>query len=274
MLNDITFGQFYPAKSIVHKLDPRFKLVFTVAFIVFTFVSQNAVALMVTGAALAVFIVATKIPIKMFLKTLKPIIPIIIITSVLNALYVSSGDTLVSFWKITITTGGVTTAVYMSVRICILIMCSSILTYTTSPTELTDAIERLFSPLKAIKVDVHSLAMRFIPTLIEETDKIMSAQKARGADIESGGLIKRVKALVPILIPLLISSFRRASELADAMECRCYHGGDGRTRMKIMKASPADYLSVAVFALLLAAIILCNTYCQGIIYSLIKGHIL
>ena len=273
MLNDITFGQFYPAKSIVHKLDPRFKLVFTVAFIVFTFVSQNAVALMVTGAALAVFILATKIPIKMFIKTLKPIIPIIIITSVLNALYVS-------FWKITITTGGVTTAVYMSVRICILIMCSSILTYTTSPTELTDAIERLFSPLKAIKVDVHSLAMmmtialRFIPTLIEETDKIMSAQKARGADIESGGLIKRVKALVPILIPLLISSFRRASELADAMECRCYHGGDGRTRMKIMKASLADYLSVAVFALLLAAIIICNTYCQGIIYSLIKGHIL
>lgn len=280
MLNDITFGQFYPAKSVVHRLDPRFKLVLTVAFIVFTFVSQNAVALVVTGAALAVFILATKIPIKMFLKTLKPIIPIIIITSVLNALYVSSGDTLVSFWKITVTTGGVTTAVYMSARICILIMCSSILTYTTSPTELTDAIERLFSPLKAIKVDVHSLAMmmtialRFIPTLIEETDKIMSAQKARGADIESGGLIKRVKALVPILIPLLISSFRRASELADAMECRCYHGGEGRTRMKIMKASLADYLSVAIFALLLAAIILCNTYCQGIIYSLIKGHIL
>ena len=246
MLNDITFGQFYPAKSIVHKLDPRFKLVLTVAFIVFTFVSQNAVALMVTGAALAVFIAATKIPIKMFIKTLKPIIPIIIITSVLNALYVSSGDTLVSFWKITITTGGVTTAVYMSVRICILIMCSSILTYTTSPTELTDAIERLFSPLKAIKVDVHSLAMmmtialRFIPTLIEEAEKIMNAQKARGADLENGKLKDRVKALIPILIPLLISAVRRAYELAEAMECRCYSGGEGRTRMKQMHLKSCD----------------------------------
>ena len=277
MLNDITFGQFYPAKSVVHKMDARFKLVLTVAFIVFTFVSQNAISLVITGVALAAFIFATKIPVKMYLKTLKPIIPIIILTSVLNAVYVSTGDKLFSFWKITVTTGGLTTAIYMSVRICILIMCSSILTYTTSPTELTDAIERLFSPLKYIKIDVHSLAMmmtialRFIPTLIEETDKIMSAQKARGADIESGGLIKRVKALVPILIPLLISSFRRASELADAMECRCYHGGEGRTRMKIMKASLVDYLSVAVFALLLVVIILSNTYCQGIIYSLIKG---
>ncbi len=277
MLNDITFGQFYPAKSLVHKMDPRFKMVLTVAFIVFTFVAQNAISLVITAAALAIFIAATRIPVKMYLKTLKPIIPIIILTSVLNALYVSGGDTVVSFWKITITTGGITTAVYMSVRTAILIMCSSILTYTTSPTELTDAIERLFSPLNAIKVDVHSLAMmmtialRFIPTLIEETDKIMSAQKARGADIESGGLIKRVKALVPILIPLLISSFRRASELADAMECRCYHGGEGRTRMKVMKASAIDYVSTGVFALLLAAIILSNTYCGGIIYSLIKG---
>lgn len=277
MLNDITFGQFYPAKSLVHKMDPRFKMVLTVAFIVFTFVAQNAISLVITAAALAIFIAATRIPVKMYLKTLKPIIPIIVLTSVLNALYVSGGDTVVSFWKITITTGGITTAVYMSVRIAILIMCSSILTYTTSPTELTDAIERLFSPLNAIKVDVHSLAMmmtialRFIPTLIEETDKIMSAQKARGADIESGGLIKRVKALVPILIPLLISSFRRASELADAMECRCYHGGEGRTRMKVMKASAIDYVSTGVFALLLAAIILSNTYCGGIIYSLIKG---
>lgn len=277
MLNDITFGQFYPAKSLIHKMDPRFKMVLTVAFIVFTFVSQNAVSLIITGIALGLFIFATRIPVKMFLKTLKPIIPIIILTSILNALYVSGGDVLVSFWKITITTGGVTTAVYMAVRIAILIMCSSILTYTTSPTELTDAIERLFSPLKAIKVDIHSLAMmmtialRFIPTLIEETDKIMSAQKARGADMESGGIIKRVKALVPILIPLLISSFRRASELADAMECRCYHGGEGRTRMKVMKASAFDYLATAIFALLLAAIIFSNTYCQGIIYSLIKG---
>ena len=277
MLNDITFGQFYPAKSLVHKMDPRFKMVLTVAFIVFTFVAQNAISLVITAAALAIFIAATRIPVKMYLKTLKPIIPIIILTSVLNALYVSGGDTVVSFWKITITTGGITTAVYMSVRIVIIIFWCSILIYTTSPTELTDAIERLFSPLNAIKVDVHSLAMmmtialRFIPTLIEETDKIMSAQKARGADIESGGLIKRVKALVPILIPLLISSFRRASELADAMECRCYHGGEGRTRMKVMKASAIDYVSTGVFALLLAAIILSNTYCGGIIYSLIKG---
>lgn len=275
MLNDITFGQFYPAKSVIHRMDARVKIVLTVAFIVFTFVARNALALVVAGTALLLFIAASRIPFKMYLKTLKPVIPIIILTSVLNALYVSSGTVLVHFWKITVTTGGVTTAVYMSARICILILCSSILTYTTSPTELTDAIERLFSPLKLVKLDVHSLAMmmtialRFIPTLIEETDKIMSAQKARGADVESGGLMKRIKALIPILIPLLISSFRRASELADAMECRCYHGGEGRTRMKQMKTGMCDYISMAVFVLLLAGIIFANHSLGGVLYSLL-----
>ncbi len=275
MLNDITFGQFYPARSVVHRLDPRVKIILTVAFIVYTFVSKNAISLIITALFLGIFIGLTNIPIKMFLKTLKPVAPIIILTSILNALYVSKGTVLLHFWKITITSGGVTTAIYMSARICILIMCSSILTYTTSPTELTDAIERLFSPLKCIKIDVHSLAMmmtialRFIPTLIEETDKIMSAQKSRGADLESGGLTKRVKALIPILIPLLISSFRRASELADAMECRCYHGGEGRTRMKQMKTAYRDYVSIIVFVLLLGIIIFSNKFCEGIIYSLL-----
>ena len=266
MLNDITFGQFYPAKSLVHKMDPRFKMVLTVAFIVFTFVSQNAVSLIITGIALGLFIFATRIPVKMFLKTLKPIIPIIILTSILNALYVSGGDVLVSFWKITITTGGVTTAVYMAVRIAILIMCSSILTYTTSPTELTDAIERLFSPLKAIKVDIHSLAMmmtialRFIPTLIEETDKIMNAQKARGAQLDSGNLRQRVKALIPVLIPLFISAFRRADELAMAMECRCYHGGEGRTRLKQLHMHRSDILIAVVAVLVFVAIGMSNLF--------------
>ncbi len=277
MLNDITFGQYYPANSVMHRLDPRFKLIFTVGFIVLAFMAKVAVALWIVGLFLFFMILLSKIPLKMYLKTLKPIIPIVVITSVINAIYVTDGIPLVSFWKITITSGGVLTAVYMSVRICLMILCSSMLTYTTTPTQLTDAIERLLSPLKYIKLDVHSLAMmmtialRFIPTLIEETEKIMSAQKARGADLESGGLMSRIKALIPILIPLLISSFRRAAELADAMECRCYHGGEGRTRMKQLKPGVKDYVSLVVFGLVLAGVILSNRMLSGFIYGLILG---
>lgn len=277
VLNDITFGQYYPANSIMHRLDPRFKLIFTVGFIVLAFMAKVAVSLWMVGLFLLVMILLSQIPLKMYLKTLKPIIPIVVITSVINAIYVTDGIPLISFWKITVTSGGVLTAVYMSVRICLMILCSSMLTYTTTPTQLTDAIERLLSPLKYIKLDVHSLAMmmtialRFIPTLIEETEKIMSAQKARGADLESGGLMSRIKALIPILIPLLISSFRRAAELADAMECRCYHGGEGRTRMKQLKPGAKDYVSLFVFLLVFAGVIVSNRTLSGFIYGLIFG---
>lgn len=275
MLNDITFGQYYPGNSLVHRLDPRMKLVLTVGFIVLAFMAKVAVSVIGVTLFLGVLIFLSRIPLKMYLKTLKPIIPIIIITSVLNAIYVTSGTELVSFWKITITSGGVLTAVYMSVRICLLILCSSMLTYTTTPTQLTDAIERLFSPLKYLKLDVHSLAMmmtialRFIPTLIEETEKIMSAQKARGANLESGGLLSRIKALIPILIPLLISSFRRAAELADAMECRCYHGGKGRTRMKQLTLSLRDFVSLFVLIAVGVGVVFANRTLSGFLYTLI-----
>lgn len=275
MLNDITFGQYYPGNSVIHRLDPRMKLVLTVGFIVLAFMAKVAVSILGVTLFMAALILLSRIPFKMYLKTLKPIIPIIIITSVLNAIYVTSGTELVSFWKITITSGGVLTAVYMSARICLLILCSSMLTYTTTPTQLTDAIERLFSPLKYIKLDVHSLAMmmtialRFIPTLIEETEKIMSAQKARGANMESGGLLSRIKALIPILIPLLISSFRRAAELADAMECRCYHGGKGRTRMKQLRLGGLDFVSLFLLAGMFVGVVFANRLLSGLLYTLL-----
>ena len=276
MLKDITFGQYFPAQSVIHSMDARVKMVLVIALIVFIFLTGNVISLMIMTAAVFAVIGASHIPLRVYLKCLKPIIPIIILTSILNALYVSGGIVLVDFWVITITTQGLMTAAFMSVRIALLILASSLLTYTTSPTELTDAIERLLSPLNYIRLDVHSLAMmmtialRFVPTLVEETDKIMSAQKARGADLESGGLVQRVKALMPILIPLLISSFRRAAELADAMECRCYHGGKGRTRMKQMHMVGRDYVAILLAGLLLGAILCSNHWLDGVLFSLIQ----
>ncbi|MBR4868150.1 MAG: energy-coupling factor transporter transmembrane protein EcfT [Clostridia bacterium] len=280
MLNDITFGQYYPANSVMHRIDARIKILLTIGLIVLCFVARVAPSLILVFCLVGLLLLLSKVPLKMYLKTLKPIIPIILITSIINALYVSSGTQLFSIWKITVTTGGVLTAVYMSTRICLLILTSSMLTYTTTPTDLTDAIERLLSPLKWIKLDVHALAMmmtialRFIPTLIEETEKIMSAQKARGADVESGGLMSRIRALIPILIPLLISSFRRASELADAMECRCYHGGDGRTRMKQLHLRATDFVLLALLFVLLAGVLLANHYLSGVLFRLIFGELL
>lgn len=246
-------------------MDPRVKLVLTVAFIVMLFMSQSIYGLLV-GIAFTVFSFAvSRIPAKMILKSLKPIVPIIIFTALLNLFFVRTGEVLWEFYFIKITQSGVHTAVFMTVRIICLIVGTSLLTYTTSPIELTDAIERLLSPLKKIKVPVHELAMmmtialRFIPTLIEETDKIMAAQKARGADMETGSLMQRARALIPILIPLFVSSFRRAEELAMAMECRCYHGGDGRTRMKQLKTGAADYIAIAVTALFIAAVAVINS---------------
>ncbi len=251
MLKDITIGQYFPGNSIVHKLDPRMKIIITAIFIALLFSATSVYSLLVGVAYLFIIIPVSKIPVKMIIKSLKPIIPIVIFTTILNLFFVRGGKVVLDWWIFTITTEGIRFTVFMVVRIICLIAGTSMLTYTTSPIVLTDAIERLLSPLKKVKMPVHELAMmmtialRFIPTLIEETDKIMSAQKARGADIESGGLISRVKALIPIIIPLFISAFRRAEELALAMECRCYQGGEGRTRLKQLKTAPRDYLALA-----------------------------
>lgn len=269
LLKDITIGQYFPGRSPVHRMDPRVKLVLTMAFIVMLFMSSSFYGLLAGIAFTLLTFAVSRIPAKMMLKSLKPIIPIIIFTALLNLLFVRTGDVLWQFKFIKITQEGVHTAVFMVVRIVCLIIGTSLLTYTTSPIDLTDAIERLLSPLKKIKVPVHELAMmmtialRFIPTLIEETDKIMSAQKARGADMESGSLLQRARALIPILIPLFVSSFRRAEELALAMECRCYHGGEGRTRMKLLRTGAADYIAIAVTAAFIGAVAVINILVKG-----------
>ena len=246
-------------------MDPRVKLVLTIAYIVMLFMSQSIYGLLVGITFTVMAFAFSRIPFKMMLKSLKPIVPIIIFTALLNLFFVRTGDVLWKFYFIKITREGVHTAVFMTVRIICLIVGTSLLTYTTSPIELTDAIERLLSPLKKIKVPVHELAMmmtialRFIPTLIEETDKIMAAQKARGADMETGSVIQRARALIPILIPLFVSSFRRAEELAMAMECRCYPGGEGRTRMKQLKTGAVDYIAIAVTALFIGGVAVINS---------------
>lgn len=265
MLKDITIGQYFPGTSPIHKLDPRMKIVLTVAYIILLFTAQNAVGLAVGVLFLVLVYGISKIPPVMILRSLKPVVPIIVFTSVLNMFFID-GRVLFQWWILKLTVEGVTTAVFMSVRIVCLIAGTSLLTYTTSPIALTDGIERLCNPLKRFKLPVHELAMmmtialRFIPTLIEETDKIMSAQKARGADLESGGLMQRARALIPILIPLFVSAFRRADELALAMECRCYRGGEGRTRMKQLKIHPRDVWSAVFVGACLVFIVLSNLY--------------
>lgn len=266
MIKDITIGQFFPGNSIVHRLDPRIKLLLTVIYIVMLFVADTFCALGAGVVFLLISFLLSGIPIKMMLKSVKPIVPIIVFTGILNLFFISTGDILFQWKFIRITEDGVRTMIFMATRIILLICGTSLLTYTTSPITLTDAIERILSPLKVIKFPAHEIAMmmtialRFIPTLIEETDKIMSAQKARGADMETGSILKRAKALIPILIPLFVSAFRRAEELALAMECRCYHGGDGRTRLKQLKTAPRDYAAVAVAILFLAAVIVLNRF--------------
>ena len=263
MLKDITIGQFFPGNSFVHKMDPRMKIIATLLYIIMLFVAKHPLSLIVGIALLVLLYRVANIPLKMVTKSLKPVIPVILFTSILNIFFVT-GEVLVKFFFISITKEGLILAILMSLRIVCLIAGSSLLTYTTSPIELTDAIERLLNPLKKLKVPVHELSMmmtialRFIPTLIEETDKIINAQKARGADMESGGMMQRAKALIPILIPLFVSSFRRADELAMAMECRCYRGGDGRTRMKQLKYSSRDWVALVVMLLGIAAVILMN----------------
>ena len=264
MLRDITIGQHFPGNSLVHRFDPRLKLVLTVAYIVLLFAASNPLGLTMSILFLGVMYKVAKIPVKMIGKSLKPILPIVLFTAVLNLFFVSGeGDPLVHFWFLTIYAEGVRYAVLMAVRVMALIAGTSLLTYTTSPIVLTDAIEQLLKPLGKLHFPVHELAMmmsialRFIPTLIEETDKIMNAQKARGAQLDTGKMTDRVKALVPVLIPLFISAFRRADELAMAMECRCYRGGDGRTRLKVLRCEKQDYIDLAVciacFAVILAS---------------------
>ncbi|MBQ4612732.1 MAG: energy-coupling factor transporter transmembrane protein EcfT [Clostridia bacterium] len=264
MLNDITLGQYFPGNSLLHRLDPRMKLTLTMLFIVLVFIPRNWISLCGAVVLLAVTVALSRLPIKLLWRSVKPILLIVAFTAVLQIFYVTGGTVLVQLGPVKITTQGLNNAAFIAVRIACLVMGSSLLTYTTTPTALTDAIEYMLAPLKVLRVNAHEIAMmmtialRFIPTLVEETGKIMSAQKARGADMESGGLIQRVKALVPIIIPLFVSSFRRAYDLAMAMECRCYQGGEGRTRMKKLCSAPRDWIALAVYLLVLAVLIALN----------------
>ena len=266
MISDITIGQYYKGDSFVHKLDPRAKIILTVLFVVMIFICKNFLSLALVLGVIILSVAVSKVPFKMFAKSLKPIIPIVLFTAIINIFYITGGKELFSLGFIKITEKGVYTAVFIAIRIVFLIISSSLLTYTTVPTQLTDAIERLLSPLKLVHIPVHTLAMmmtlalRFIPTLIEEVERITNAQKARGADFESGSFMDKIKALIPILIPLFISAFRRAYELSYAMTCRCYTGGDGRTRMKQMKLRVGDFASVAVFIAGIVAVVLINRF--------------
>ena len=260
MLKDITLGQYFPGNSTIHRLDPRTKLIMLVVYIVALFLAKGWVGYALMFVFLVWVVKKSTIPPKSIVKGMKPLVMILIFTGVLNLFFTQEGTLLVDVWVIKIYSGGLSRAAMMVVRILMLISGTFLLTYTTSPIALTDGLEALMNPLKKIKVPVHELAMmmcialRFIPTLIEETDKIMCAQKARGADFENGSLMERAKALVPILVPLFISAFRRADELATAMECRCYQGGEGRTKMKLLRYHREDLVSFGFGAVLIAAV--------------------
>ncbi len=262
MLKDITLGQYFPGDTVVHRLDPRTKLVLTVVYIAALFTAGSWSGYALVFLALVGVMAIAHIGPKAVLKGLKPLVIIIIFTAILN-LFFTTGDDYLFRWKfIHITYTGLKNAIVMALRVMLLVAGTFLLTYTTSPLAITDGLERLLSPLKKLHVPVYelslmmSIALRFIPTLIEETDRIMSAQKARGADLESGTIIDRAKALLPLLIPLFVSSFRRADELATAMECRCYNGGEGRTRMKVLQMHMCDLWAFVCGAVLLAGVIL------------------
>lgn len=270
-MREVSFGQYYPANSFVHKCDPRAKLLFLIAYIVAVFISPNFYAL---GACVAVFILIASfsgVKFSSLLRSVKAITFLLVFTAVLNLLFHSGEKVLFSWWIITITEEAVYFTIFLAVRLFLLVLCSAILTLTTTPVALTDGIESLLKPLKWIRFPVHelalimSIALRFIPILTDETGRIMNAQKARGADFETGGLIKRVKAVIPVLIPLLISAFRRADELGDAMDARCYAGSRVRTKYKKLTFSWRDVLSAVVITVLIAGIILLRVYTQAII---------
>ena len=264
MLNNVTIGQFFPGDSFLYHLDPRTKLLLTVALIVLVFITKSFAGFALVFLFILWCAVSTKIGMKYMVKGLKPILFIILLTFVLNLFLMKDGETLVKIAFIHITTGGLKTALFMALRLILLVLCTQILTLTTSPIALTDGLEQLLAPLKRLKLPVHefsmmmTIALRFIPTLVEETDKIMNAQKARGADLSSGGLIRRAKALIPVLIPLFVSAFRRADELAVAMECRCYHGGNGRTRMNVLHFGSADLILFIGFVIFTAGTVAMN----------------
>ena len=265
MMRDITIGQYYPADSILHRLDPRVKFVSTLVYIVSLFVFSSWLGYGVAALFLVAMIVLSKVPFGFMIKGLKPIMVLLLITMFFNLVF-TPGEVLWSFWILKITKEGIRLAIKMGIRLVFLIIGASIMTLTTTPNQLTDGLERLLRPLNKIHVPVHEIAMmmtialRFVPTLLEETDKIMSAQKARGADLESGGIISRVKALIPVLIPLFVSSFRRAYDLAMAMECRCYNGGKGRTKMKILHITAKDVVTSLITVAVCAGVVLLNLF--------------
>lgn len=260
MIRDITLGQYYPGNSCIHRLDARVKIIGVIVYIVSLFIIDNFFGFIIAFVSLALVVRASRVPLKFILRGLKPVFLIILLTVILN-LFMVKGDILVSFGIFHITKQGIRTAVFLCIRLLFLIIGSSLLTLATRPIELTDGIEKLLSPFRKIGLPAHEIAMmmtialRFIPTLLEETDKIMKAQQARGADFESGNIFKRVRALMPVLVPLFISAFRIASDLAMAMEARCYRGDEGRTRMKAMRLRKGDAAAAALLALYLAAVI-------------------
>ena len=265
-LKDITLGQYFPGNSPLHRMDPRTKILGITAYIVALFMAKSFVSYGFLFAVLAALIRISRVPVKSIVRGLKPVVFILVFTAVLNLFYTPGEHVLFKVWVLTVTLEGVRTAFFMVVRIMMLITGTFLLTYTTSPILLTDGIESLLSPLKKLRVTVHeiammmSIALRFIPTLIEETDKIMSAQRARGADFETGNLIQRAKSLIPLLVPLFISAFRRADELAVAMECRCYHGGEGRTRLRQLKYHRLDRLTLVLALGMCAVVVILDQY--------------
>ena len=266
MLKDITLGQYFPGMTLAHKLDPRTKILLVTLYIVALFCAKGLVTYGILALCLAVCVRISKVKLKALVRGLKPVLFIIIFTGILNLFFTPGDYYVVEVGFLHISNVGLHNAVFMVLRIMLLIMGTFLMTYTTSPISLTDGLERLLGGLKKLRVPVHELAMmmsialRFIPTLIEETDKIMSAQKARGGDFESGNLIQKAKALIPILVPLFVSAFRRADELATAMECRCYHGGEGRTKLHVLKYESRDYIALALGALVLALILVLRRF--------------
>ncbi len=262
MIRDITIGQYYPAKSVLHRLDPRVKLVCTLCYLVSLFLFKSIPGYLVATVFLVAIIRLSKVPFSYIMRGMRPVIMLLMITVVFNLFLTREGDVLVRVWIFTITEGGLRTAVYMAIRLVYLIAGSSLMTFTTTPNGLTDGIESLLHPLNRIRVPVHevammmSIALRFIPILLEETDKIMKAQIARGADLESGNIIQKARSMVPILVPLFVSAFQRANDLAMAMEARCYHGGEGRTKMKPLKYKGRDYAAYFAMAVYTAAVVL------------------
>ena len=261
MLKDITLGQYFPGNTVAHRLDPRTKILLVVLYIVALFCAKHIISYGLMALTLLVCVKISKVPFKTMVKGLKPVVFIVVFTAVLNLFFTPGDRNLVEIGFIRISDTGLENAVFMVLRILLLIMGTFLMTYTTSPISLTDGLEQLLNGLKRFHVPVHELAMmmsialRFIPTLIEETDKIMSAQKARGTDFESGNILEKAKALIPILVPLFISAFRRADELATAMECRCYHGGEGRTKLHVLKYERRDYTALTIGTVILIAVL-------------------